>query len=599
MSKENKTNKKVTKEGLRDALSIFRYIGRYRLYFIGALILLVIGSLLMMVIMGIPGEMVNSATGAKTQFHLTLDQWGLLMLVALGLRALLSFVQTILFANVSERGMADVRRDLYNRLIGQPMDYFEQFRVGELTSRITADIEQLQSVFSITLAEFVRQILILIFGIVVLAYLMPKLFLVMMLVIPLVVVLAMVFGRYIRRLSKKRQDQLAKTNVIVEETLQNFPIVKAFANELFESDRYSHSVEKMVGISLRFAKIRGLFFAFIIFLLFGSILFILWRGAYMVQDGTMEAGSLLSFVIYTVMIGGAIASLGNLYTTLAGALGATERVKEILEREVEIKVKSDSSDLPDHISFEGDILFDGVGFSYPSRMESKILDDVNIKISQGEKVAIVGQSGGGKSTLIKLLMRFYDIQEGMISIGGVDVREYDLTQLRSSIGLVPQDIILFGGTIKENLLYGNPDASDEEIVEATKQANCWEFISSFEEGLETIVGERGVKLSGGQKQRIAIARTILKNPKILLLDEATSSLDAESEKVVQEAMNNLMQKRTSIVIAHRLATIKDVDRIIVFNDGSVAESGSHTELIQKDDGIYKNLANLQFNVSMS
>ena len=196
-------------------------------------------------------------------------------------------------------------------------------------------------------------------------------------------------------------------------------------------------------------------------------------------------------------------------------------------------------------------------------------------------------------------MRFYDIQQGMISIGGVDIREYDLTQLRTSIGLVPQDIILFGGTIKENLLYGNPDASDEEIVEATKQANCWEFISSFEEGLETIVGERGVKLSGGQKQRIAIARTILKNPKILLLDEATSSLDAESEKVIQEAMNNLMQKRTSIVIAHRLATIKDVDRIYVFDDGSVAESGSHTELIQKDDGIYKNLANLQFNVSMS
>ena len=490
MSRPEKTKKKISKKELVNALSIFTYITRYKGYFFGALILLVIGSILMLMIMGIPGEMVNRATGAKTQFDFTLDQWGLIMLITLALRALLSFVQTILFANVSERGMADVRRDLYHKLIGQPMDYFEQYRVGELTSRITADVEQLQSVFSVTLAEFVRQIMILIFGIGVLAYLMPRLFLVMMLVIPVVVVLAMIFGRYIRKLSKKRQDQLAKTNVIVEETLQNFQIVKAFANELFESKRFSASVEKMVGISLNFAKVKGLFFAFIIFLLFGSILFILWRGAYMVQSGSMEAGGLVSFVIYTVMIGGAIASLGTLYTTIASALGATERVKELLYRPVEIAI---DDDLGKKVKKEihGDIVFDQVEFTYPSRPDSVILDAIDIKIKKGEKVAIVGQSGGGKSTLIKLLMRFYDVQGGSISVDGTDIRDFDLTTFRTAIGLVPQDIILFGGSIRENLLYGNPDATEQGIVEAAKQANCWEFINSFQEGLDTIVGERG------------------------------------------------------------------------------------------------------------
>ena len=598
MSRPEKTKKKISKKELVNALSIFTYITRYKGYFFGALILLVIGSILMLMIMGIPGEMVNRATGAKTQFDFTLDQWGLIMLITLALRALLSFVQTILFANVSERGMADVRRDLYHKLIGQPMDYFEQYRVGELTSRITADVEQLQSVFSVTLAEFVRQIMILIFGIGVLAYLMPRLFLVMMLVIPVVVVLAMIFGRYIRKLSKKRQDQLAKTNVIVEETLQNFQIVKAFANELFESKRFSASVEKMVGISLNFAKVKGLFFAFIIFLLFGSILFILWRGAYMVQSASMEAGGLVSFVIYTVMIGGAIASLGTLYTTIASALGATERVKELLYRPVEIAI---DDDLGKKVKKEihGDIVFDQVEFTYPSRPDSVILDAIDIKIKKGEKVAIVGQSGGGKSTLIKLLMRFYDVQGGSISVDGTDIRDFDLTTFRTAIGLVPQDIILFGGSIRENLLYGNPDATEQGIVEAAKQANCWEFINSFQEGLDTIVGERGVKLSGGQKQRIAIARTILKDPKILLLDEATSSLDAESEKVVQDAINNLMKDRTAIIVAHRLATIREVDQIYVLENGQIAEFGTHDELIQKDFGIYKNLASLQFNLKAS
>jgi len=405
----------------------------------------------------------------------------------------------------------------------------------------------------------------------------------------------MVFGRYIRKLSKKRQDQLAKTNTIVEETFQNFSVVKAFANESFETKRYGASIWEMVKISLSFAKIRGLFFAFIIFLLFGSILFILWRGAFMVQEGEMDAGTLLSFVIYTVMIGGAIASLGNLYTTIAGALGATERVKEILDRDVELLPASERPAL----DLEGKIDFYNVHFTYPSRPEIEVLQGIDMHVASGEKVALVGQSGSGKSTIIRLLMNFYNLNDGKLLIDDKEISEYDLGAYRHNLGIVPQEVILFGGTIRENLLYGKPEASEEEVIQAAKQANCWEFISGFPEGLETVVGERGIKLSGGQKQRVAIARAILKDPAILLMDEATSSLDAESEKVVQEAMDKLMEGRTSIIIAHRLSTIRDVDRIYVIEDGKIAETGTHDELTQKEDGLYKNLARLQFDLNVA
>ena len=591
-----KKKAKITKEGLQSALRMFKYIRPYSGYFYSALFILIIGSFLMMAIMGIPGQMVNAASDQLngTQiFDFSLNMWGWIMFAILALRAVLSFLQTILFANVSERGMADVRKDLYSRLISQPMEYFEQFRVGELTSRITADVEQLQSVFSVTLAEFIRQTMVLILGIAILAFLMPRLFLVMLVTFPIVIVLAMIFGRYIRKLSKKRQEQLADTNTIVEETFQNFNIVKAFANELFELRRYGTSVGKMVDISLSFARIRGLFFAFVIFLLFGSILFILWRGAYMVQNGQMDAGSLLTFVIYTVMIGGAIASLGNLYTTIAGALGATERVKEILEKDTELDINETVSALP----LKGNITFNNVYFEYPSRKDVAVLQGVDLQIQAGQKVALVGQSGSGKSTIVKLIMNFYPLNEGIISVDGKKIDEYNLGAYRRNIGIVPQEVILFGGTIRENLLYGKPLATEEEVVEAAKKANCWEFISKFPDQLETIVGERGIKLSGGQKQRIAIARAILKDPTILLLDEATSSLDAESEKVVQDAMNVLMEGRTSIIIAHRLATIKNADRIYVIENGRIVESGSHTELTEKDKGVYKNLAKLQFDLT--
>lgn len=593
MSDKEKGNKKISRKDLKSLLWVFAYIKPYKWYFISALALLTFGSLLFLIIPDLAGEMVNVANGKTSKYKIGLKELGIVMFVILGVRSIISFVIVILFANVSERGMADLRKSLYDRLITQSVAYFESQRIGELSSRITADVEQLQSVLSMTLAEFIRQSTILVVGIGVLAFLMPKLFMVMLLTIPVVVILSLYFGRFIRRLSKKRQGQLAKTNTIVEETFQNFNIVKSFTNEFYESVRYRKSLNEMVRISLDFARVRGLFFAFMIFLLFGGILFILWQGAFMVQRGEMEAGNLLSFVIYTVMIGGAIASLGHLYTTIAGAIGATERVKEIMQRDQELQISEHKGDS----NISGSIQFDHVSFQYPSRADISVLKNVNLDIPEGSKIALVGSSGSGKSTVVKLLMRFYDPSNGKITIDDQNLNQFELTDLRSSIGIVPQEVILFGGTIRENILYGKPEANEEELVAAAEQSNSLEFVNSFPDKFETIVGERGIKLSGGQKQRVAIARTILKNPKILILDEATSSLDAASEKLVQDALDTLMAGRTSVIIAHRLATIKNVDIIYVLENGRIVESGDHQKLIERNNGVYKKLAKLQFELS--
>ncbi len=592
MSNQSGEKAKINKKGLREAVSIFRYIRPYIAYFILGMVFLVVGSLIFLALMQLPGEMVNKATGQKTRWDLEVSDYGIVFFVVLLVQGLLSYLRTIFFAIVSEKGMADLRKDLYGKIISQELTFFEERRVGELTSRITADVEQLQSAFSVTLAEFLRQVVILIGGILFIAILTPSLSLIMLLTFPAVVILAMVFGRYIRRLSKKRQDELAITSTIVEETFQSFSAVKAFANEWYETVRYGKAVDKIVKISLVFARVRGLFFIFIITFLFGGIFFILWRGAIMVMNGEMEAGDLFTFIIYTGILGGAIASFGSLYTSLAQAVGATERIQEILRRDSEIIIREYTGQPEKRI--KGDIVFKDVHFTYPSRKDVTVLKGVNIKANIGEKIALVGHSGAGKSTIIQLLMRFYPVQSGLIYVDGKELNTYDLTEYRRNIGVVPQEVILFGGTIKENILYGKPDATDDEIQDAAIRSNSLDFIQSFPEGMDTLVGERGVKLSGGQRQRIAIARAILKDPAILILDEATSSLDAESEKVVQEALHELMRGRTSIIIAHRLSTIKNVDRIYVIDDGNIIEEGSHEELFNSENGAYSHFAKLQF-----
>lgn len=584
---------KFSISGLKRSLQIFSYIRPYRWYFIGAMVLLVFGSLVFMLLMGLPGEMANTAIG-KPKFNLGINvkDYGWVFLIILIVQGILSYVRTYLFSVVSEKGMADLRTTLYNTIITQPVGFFEEKRVGELTSRITADVEQLQSTFSITLAEFIRQLVILIAGIVIIFIWTPKLSIIMLLTFPGIVILSMVFGRYIRKLSKNRQDKLADAATIVDETLQSYFVVKSFANEWFESIRYKKSVQEIVNVSLQYAKARGLFFAFIITILTGGIFFILWQGAIMVENKTMEAGDLFSFIIYTGILGGAIASIGNLYTQIAGAIGATERILNILESDKEVQLSDTNT--KESCGILGDIKMEEVAFSYPSRPDVSVLNGINIAINRGQKVALVGQSGSGKSTIAQLLMRFYKVGGGSISIDGTNINDYNVTKLRHCIGIVPQEVILFGGTIRENIAYGKPEADLDEINTAAKYSNCMEFIDKFPEGLDTVVGERGVKLSGGQRQRIAIARAILKDPKILILDEATSSLDAESEKLVQEALNTLMEGRTSIIIAHRLATVRDVDCIYVIERGRIVEEGTHDALMLIENGVYSSLARLQF-----
>lgn len=311
----------------------------------------------------------------------------------------------------------------------------------------------------------------------------------------------------------------------------------------------------------------------------------------MVQAGEMQAGDLFSFIIYTGIIGGAIAGIGNLYSTLAGSIGATERIQDILDRDEEIS--NTQLHAESHLKLQGEIRFEGVTFSYPSRPDVTVLRDISLNVKKGERIALVGQSGAGKSTIAQLVMRFYKPTAGSILIDGQHIDSYDLLSFRKNLAIVPQDVLLFGGTIRENILYGKPGASDEELKAAAEQSNCMEFISGFPDGFETVVGERGIKLSGGQKQRIAIARSILRDPAILILDEATSSLDSESEKIVQDALDKLMKNRTSIIIAHRLSTIRDADRIYVLKDGLIAESGTHSELIAMESGIYRSLVSLQ------
>ena len=582
------SKKKLTRESYKEALETFKFIKPYKWSFIGGLFLLFLSSLVFMLFPYLSGKMIDIAQGEST-LGVSLRDIGLVMIVVLLVQGFISYTRVILFANVSEKGTADIRKALYKKLISLPITFFEDNKTGDLISRLTADVEQLYSTFSITLAEFTRQIIILLVGLVFLAATTPRLLVVMIMTIPVVVVCAIFFGRYIRKLSKAKQKELAESNSILGESVQSITVVKAFANEILEVGRYNNSIDNVIRVAMKFAKGRAGFSVFIVTILFGALLFIIWQGAMMVQNGTMTAGELVTFVSYTFIIGASIASLGNFFPQIIGALGATERVREILNTESEVDIVTSDEITP--IKLYGNIDFEKVHFHYPTRPDMPILKGIDMNIKAGQTVALVGSSGSGKSTIIQLLMRFYDYIDGDIKIDGKSIRDIDTRSLRNKMAWVPQEVILFGGTIRENILYGKEDATDEEVIEAAKQSNSWEFISSFPEGLDTLIGERGVKLSGGQRQRIAIARAILKDPIILLLDEATSSLDTESEKVVQDALDKLMKGRTSIIIAHRLSTIIDVDCIHVLNSGKIEEQGKHEELLQTG-GLYSHQAKL-------
>jgi ABC-type multidrug transport system fused ATPase/permease subunit len=488
---------------------------------------------------------------------------------------------------VSERSLADLRYDLYTKILRLPMSFFHGTRVGELSSRISTDVGMIQMTMTTTLSELIRQSVILIGGIGLIAYTSMRLTAVILVSVPLLVGLALVFGRMIRQASKRVQDLYAQLNTIAEETFQGISVVKAFTAEQRESARYRRDLRELISISLKVARARGAFVAFIIFVLFGGIVGVIWYGGQLVQTGALSIGDLTSFVLYAVFVGGAMGSFADLYGAFQRALGASERVRDILEDADEALAHIETA-----LNLKGQVEMQNVGFAYASRPDVEVLRGISIDIPGGSSLALVGPSGAGKSTLAGLLMRFYEPTSGAINVDGVPASSYGLAEYRSAIAIVPQDVTLFGGTIAENIGYGKPEATPEEIREAARLANALEFIESFPEGFETIVGERGVQLSGGQRQRVAIARAIIKNPSILILDEATSSLDSESERQVQEALDHVMKDRTTVIIAHRLSTIRNADRIAVIHGGTVAEFGTYDELIAMG-GIFSRLVAVQ------
>lgn len=573
-------------------MGIFRFLKPYAPTFALGFIFLILSSLTALLFPYFLGQLIGQdGMGAPVDTGIRFDSTRdivVALLVVFTSQAVFSFFRILLFTKVTENTLMDIRRAAFSKLVMAPMDFFNRNKVGELTSRIATDINQLQTTLTTTLAEFVRQVITIVVGIAALVWLSPRLALIMLAVIPAVAILAVVFGRFIRKLSKRTQDAAAVSNGILEEALQGIQNVKAFTNEFFEIDRYSSAIRDIRKLAVKGAVWRGLFVSFIIVGMFGAIVFIIWQGVLMTQSGEMLQSSFIAFIMYTIFLGASIGSLPDLYANIQKAVGATENLLGLIGEEAE--------PLGDEVSappFRGDVRFEDVEFNYAARPDVPVLRSINLEVKAGGQLAIVGPSGAGKSTLVSLLLRFYEPTSGRILIDGRDAREYDLSAYRSQFATVPQEVLLFNGTIRENIGYGDPNADEEAIVDAAEQANAMEFISRFPEGFDTVVGERGVQLSGGQRQRIAIARAVLRNPAMLILDEATSSLDSVSEKLVQDALEKLMKGRTSIVIAHRLSTIRNADKIVVLKDGRIAESGNHSELSMQKDGLYNKLQRMQ------
>ena len=583
--KKNKEAKvKLTKDSWRKAARFLKYLKPYAgTYFIGW-IFLVLSTSAGLVFPYLMGKLLGSsnATSQPEQAIRLLDlsnvnQIALALFVLFFFQSVFSFVRVVLFNNVTENALRDMRNEAFEKLVYMPMDFFNRQKVGELTSRVASDIAQIQEVLRTTIAEFFRQIIIVFGGIAFLFFISWKLSLIMLATVPVMAIVAVFFGRYIRKLSKEAQDYIATSNSIIEEALTGIANVKAFTNEWFLLGKYKKSTQQTRDLNVRSGIWRGLFVSFIIFCLFGAIVFIVWKGLVMTQGPNPELASegFYQFVLFTIMMGASIGSLPDLYASVQKAVGATENLLDLLQEDTEQLTSAPQ----ERIQIDGSVRFDNLYFSYPQRSDIEVLKGINFTLAPNQTLALVGQSGSGKSTIANLLLQFYQPSSGAIYFDERKASTFDLQQLRQQMAIVPQEVLLFSGSILENIRFGRPNATDQEVIEAAQKANAWEFISSFPEQMNTEVGDRGIQLSGGQKQRIAIARAILKNPSILILDEATSALDSSSERLVQEALEELMKGRTSIVIAHRLSTIRQADQILVLQGGQITEQGKHDELM--------------------
>jgi len=597
---------KLNRQSIAELKFVFSYLKPYRKYFYGGLLFISLSAFSTMAFPFLMGKMIGAVSQSQVELpsmgqgwlsrfslsdaHWPLDLTLILIFAQLTLQTLFSFMRVYLLSRAGTNASADLRKSLYAKLIALPMGFFSTQRVGDLSSRIGSDTGQIQDTVSFILAEFLRGFLTLIIGLSLIFFISTKLALIMLSIVPIIAVSAVIFGSKIRKMSRKETDMLAGGGTVVQETLQGITVVKSFTGEAIERKRYATQIDQLIQFAVKAGSYRGFFVSFIIFTVFGAIGFVVWYGAHMIQAGELRVDELIQFVIYSGFVGGTLGGFADMFGQMQKTIGATQRVRELMQTPSEpIDDNADATPL----SLNGEVHFDGVGFAYPSRPEIEVLKGLSFTAKKGEHIALVGSSGGGKSTIAALIQRFYAPHTGHIYIDGKDINDYGLTPLRQQIAYVPQEVILFGGTIYENILYGKPNATFEEVKAAAIKANAWDFIASFPDQFDTIVGERGIQLSGGQKQRIAIARAVIKDPAILLLDEATSALDSESEQLVQAALEDLMKNRTSIVIAHRLSTIRNADQILVLDKGQIVEQGKHHELMQLDNGIYKTLSGLQ------
>lgn len=602
--KKKKSEKpSLTKESYQKAKKIFSYLKPYRFYFAIGWVFLVLSSSAGLFFPYLLGQLLGGSDTSSpavrpdneallNNLDLTnINTVALMLLILFVLQSLFSYFRIVIFTKVTENTLRDIREDAFSKLIYMPMDFFNKNKVGALTSRLSADITIIQDTLRTTIAEFFRQIIIIVGSIIFITIVSWRLALIMLATVPVMALVAVLFGRFIRKLSKHAQDAAASSNSVIEESLMGISNVKTFTNESFILGKYKSAIETIRALNIKSGNWRGVFVSFIILCLFGAIIFIIWQGLHMTlgPNPTLERGDFFAFVMFTVFMGASIGSIPDLYASIQKAVGATEHLMDLIDEETEQQKNTGEVTTP----IKGAVTFENVDFAYPQRKDLNVLHKLNIKAESGEKIAFVGASGAGKTTIAAILQSFYHPTNGKVTVDGVDALDYDLKHLRSSMALVPQDVILFSGTIKENIAFGNPNASDNEIKDAARKANAFDFIVSFPEGFETEVGDRGIQLSGGQKQRIAIARAILKNPTILILDEATSALDSESERLVQQALNKLMEGRTSFIIAHRLSTIQNADKILVLQDGAIIEEGTHEVLIENKEGIYKKLFEMQ------
>lgn len=587
-SKESGGAKEKIKVSPRDLLRLLAYAKPYRVRLAIALLSLLIAGALGLAVPQVVRMLIDAAFVDRDSHKL--NQLALLLVGVFAAQAGFSFLRTYLLSYTGERIVADVRTQVYIHLTGLPVAFFANRRVGELTSRMASDVSVVQTVTTGSITELLRLSIMLIGGVTIIFITNPRLSLLMLAIVPIVIISAHLYGRYVRRLSTSVQDRLAEANSVLEETLSAIRIVQSFVREEYERARYRDRIQDSLNLAVKRAVASGGFIAFIILVVYSGIAIVLWFGSRMVVAGQMTAGDLIAFVLYTFFVGGAVGGMTELYGQFNQAIGATRRVFELLDTKPEIKDPDDPEPLA---KVRGHVRLVDVHFTYPDERALPVLKGVTVEAKPGEIIALVGPSGAGKSTLVALIPRFYDVSSGAITVDGHDIRSVRLADLRSAIGMVPQETTLFGGPVRENIAYGKLGATDEEIQAVARAAHAHEFIVEFPDGYDTVVGERGVKLSGGQRQRIAIARALLKDPAILILDEATSSLDSESERLVQDALETLMQGRTTFVIAHRLSTVRRADRIIVLDGGRLVEEGTHDELMT-GGGLYKRLYEIQF-----